>query len=91
MHLLTLLLCVADLAKSRHCFFAIFSFNFHMWLLLLFFFLCVVGTTPRATLQFSTRFRITSVFVILFTRMHGTSDALENFLTIPTENLRSGV
>jgi len=60
MHLLTLLLCVADLAKSRHCFFAIFSFNFHMWLLLLFFFLCVVGTTPRATLQFSTRFRITS-------------------------------
>jgi hypothetical protein len=31
-----------------------------MWLLLFVFLIRVVGTTPRATLQFSTKFRITS-------------------------------
>ena len=60
MHLLAHLLLGGQLPKTSDCFFPILCFTFHGWLLFCFCLAAWLSTTPGATLQFSTKFRICS-------------------------------
>ena len=60
MHPLPHLFLGRDLPKSGHCLFPILRYYIHRGSCLLFSYFSVVDTTPGATLQISTEFRITS-------------------------------